>query len=98
MRGSNGIPEDDRYATIGPFDEDHFNYGGNYIGINRTKDMAFKLITLNKGRTTELKKALYDKIAERLATYPGVSRGDVIGLIEVSKEDWTLGNGEAQYA
>ena len=69
------------------------------MGINRTEDTVIIQITLNKSRTTELKQALYQKIAERLATNPGVPQEDVvISLIEVAKEDWSLGNGEAQYA
>lgn len=99
MRDTIGIPEDDRFATITEFDEDNFNNSGNYMGINRTEDTVLIQITLNKGRTTELKKELYQKIAERLATNPGVPQEDVvISLIEVAKEDWSLGNGEAQYA
>jgi len=99
MRDTIGIPEDDRFATITEFDEDNFNNSGNYMGINRTENTVLIRITLNAGRTTELKKALYSKIAERLAANPGVAPEDVvISLIEVAKEDWSLGNGEAQYA
>jgi len=99
MRDTISIPEDDRFATIAEFDEDNFNNSGNYMGINRTNDTVFIQITLNKGRTTELKKELYSKIAERLAANPGVRKEDVvISLIEVATEDWSLGNGEAQYA
>jgi len=54
---------------------------------------------LNQGRTTEKKKALYAKIAERLHANLGVRKEDVvICLLEVSAEDWSLGNGIAQYA
>jgi len=99
MRDTIGIPEDDRFATITEFDEDNFNNSGNYMGINRTDDTVLIQITLNKGRTIELKKALYQKIAERLAADPGVAPEDVvISLVEVAKEDWSLGHGEAQYA
>jgi len=99
MRDTISIPEDDRFATIAEFDEDNINNSGNYMGISRTEDTVLIQITLNKGRTTDLKKKLYHRIAERLATNPGVPPNDVvISLIEVSKEDWSLGNGEAQYA
>jgi len=99
MRDTIGIPEDDRFATITEFDEGNFNNSGNYMGINRTDDTVLIQITLNKGRTIELKKALYQKIAERLAADPGVAPEDVvISLVEVAKEDWSLGHGEAQYA
>ena len=53
-------------------------------------------ITLNAGRTLEMKRALYKRIAERLAESPGIRKEDVlVNLVEVSKENWSFGNGEA---
>ncbi|MET3922419.1 phenylpyruvate tautomerase PptA (4-oxalocrotonate tautomerase family) [Arthrobacter sp. UYEF20] len=47
----------------------------------------------------EQKKNLYRTIANRLHTRLDMRREDVfIGLIEVAKENWSFGNGEAQYA
>ena len=54
---------------------------------------------VNRGRTTDKKKALYAAIAERLNANLGIRKEDiVISLLEVSPEDWSLGNGVAQYA
>jgi phenylpyruvate tautomerase PptA (4-oxalocrotonate tautomerase family) len=45
------------------------------------------------------KKALYQEIAGRLHTTLGIRTEDVlINLIEVKKENWSFGNGIAQYA
>jgi phenylpyruvate tautomerase PptA (4-oxalocrotonate tautomerase family) len=56
-------------------------------------------ITANDTRTVEQKKALYKGIAERLSKSPGVRTQDIlINLVEVKKENWSFGNGEAQYA
>jgi phenylpyruvate tautomerase PptA (4-oxalocrotonate tautomerase family) len=56
-------------------------------------------ITLNAVRTTELKKALYRRTAELLNQEVGIRKEDVlINLVEVAKENWSFGNGEAQYA
>ena len=99
MRESIGKPEDDRFATITELEPGNFNSSGNYAGVNRTEDVIFIQVTLNTGRTVELKKALYAAVAKRLSNNPGVRPEDiVISLIEVAKEDWSLGNGEAQYA
>ncbi len=99
MRESIGIPEDDRFAIISELEPGNFNNSGNYAGIHRSDDVVFIQITLNAGRSVELKKALYSEIAKRLSINPGVRSEDiVISLIEVAKEDWSLGNGEAQYA
>lgn len=52
-----------------------------------------------KGRTVELKKAFYKALAERLHQELGVRLEDVfINLVEVKKENWSFGNGIAQYA
>jgi phenylpyruvate tautomerase PptA (4-oxalocrotonate tautomerase family) len=56
-------------------------------------------ITWNEGRTVEQKKALYKTIAQGLTATPGIRPEDVlINLVEVKKENWSFGNGVAQYA
>ena len=99
MRESINIPENDRFATITELEDGNFNNSGDYLGINRSDDIVYIQITLNGGRTSDKKKALYAKIAERLQAKLGIRTEDiVISLLEVSPEDWSLGNGEAQYA
>lgn len=99
MRETIEIPENDRFATVTELEPDNFNNSGDYAGIDRSDDVVFIQITLNAGRTIEKKKALYAEIANRLRADPGVRPEDVvISLLEVSKEDWSLGNGVAQYA
>ena len=56
-------------------------------------------ITWNEGRTVEQKKALYKAIADGLAAALSLRREDVfISLVEVRGENWSFGNGVAQYA
>ncbi len=56
-------------------------------------------MTVSNTRTVEQKKALYRRIAERLAKDPGLRPQDVfINLVEVVKENWSFGQGQAQYA
>jgi hypothetical protein len=44
----------------------------------------------------EQKKALFRRIAERLGQSPGVRPEDVLlNLVEVAKENWSFGNGDA---
>ena len=69
-----------------------------HLGIDRTDEVVFIQITLNEGRTVEMKKALYARNCELLAQKPGVRPEDVmINLIEVSKANWSYGKGEAPY-
>jgi phenylpyruvate tautomerase PptA (4-oxalocrotonate tautomerase family) len=70
-----------------------------YLGINRTDDLVIIQITWNEGRTVEQKKRLYRAIAEGLGKATGVSAENVfVDLVEVKKENWSFGNGVAQYA
>jgi len=56
-------------------------------------------ITLNEGRSLDLKKPLYRTIADQLNSRLSVRPQDVfINLVEVKKENWSFGNGESQYA
>jgi len=99
MRDTINIPEDDRFATISEHKPENINNSGSYLDIDRSDDVIFIQITLNHGRSTDQKKALYSKIAERLNASLDVRREDVVvSLIEVQLEDWSLGNGEGQYA
>jgi 4-oxalocrotonate tautomerase len=55
-------------------------------------------ITLNSGRTVEQKQQFYQAVADGLHETVGLRREDVfINLVEVPKENWSFGNGEAQY-
>ena len=66
-----------------------------YLGIPHSDDLIVIQITLNEGRTVELKKALFHAIAHGLNQAIGVSVSDVfISLVEVR----SFGNGIAQYA
>ena len=99
MRETFEVPEDDRFMTVTEHDEDTFWFGRHYLGIERSNDLVIIQITASNTRTTKVKKALYGRIVERLAASLGVRREDVfINLVEVAKENWFFGNGEAQYA
>ena len=70
-----------------------------YLGINYTAGIVFIQITWNAGRTTDVKKAFYRKVADDIHARTGIRKEDVwISLVEVSPENWSFGNGEMQYA
>ena len=92
-------PPNDRFQLITEHGKDNFLYAPEYLGITHSDDLIVIQITLNEGRTVELKKALYQAIAEGLGKALGVNPQDVfISLVEVKKENWSFGNGIAQYA
>ena len=56
-------------------------------------------ITVNNTRGPDKKKALYARIAELLAKNPGIRPENIfVNFLEVPKENWSFGNGIAQYA
>jgi 4-oxalocrotonate tautomerase len=94
-----GVPENDRFQVIAEHDGDDFLFDTDYLGIHRTDDLVIVQITWNEGRTVEQKKTLYKAIADGLHAAVGLRREDVlINLVEVKKENWSFGNGVAQYA
>lgn len=93
------VPEDDQFMVITEHDAATFRYGRSYLGIARSDDLVFIQVTANNTRTVDQKKALFRRIAELLGENPGVRPEDVfVNLIEVVKENWSLGRGLAQYA
>ena len=93
------VPKGDRFQVIAEHAVGDLVFDSNYLGIARTPDCVFIQVTLNKGRTTEVKKAFYQAIADGLHLRIGLRREDVlINLVEVDKENWSFGNGVAQYA
>jgi 4-oxalocrotonate tautomerase len=92
-------PPMDRFQIIREIAKENFIYTPEYLGVRYSNDLIIIQITLNEGRTVELKQALYRSIVEGLQKNIGLSPSDVmINLVEVKKENWSFGNGIAQYA
>jgi 4-oxalocrotonate tautomerase len=99
LRETFNVPEEDRFITIGEHDEDGFLFSRTYMNIERNDDLVILQITVSNTRNVEQKKALFARIAELLSQNPGLRREDVfINLVEAVKENWSFGNGIAQYA
>lgn len=93
------VPEDDQFMTVTEHSAANFRYGANYLDIARSDDLVFIQITANNTRTLAQKKALFRRIADLLGKDPEIRPEDVfVSLVEVEKENWSLGNGVAQYA
>jgi 4-oxalocrotonate tautomerase len=93
------VPEDDLFMSIAELAPDNFVFSRRYMGIARSDDFVLIQITVSDTRTQQQKMALYKAIADSLAADPGVRPEDVfVNLVEVQREDWSFGNGLAQYA
>ncbi|CAN7222541.1 tautomerase family protein [Variovorax sp. LjRoot290] len=99
MHETFNVPLDNQFMTIREHDATNFRYGASYLGIARSDDLVLIQMTVNNTRTVEQKKALFGRIAELLGESPGIRPEDVfVSLVEVAKENWSLGHGLAQYA
>ena len=98
LRETFTVPEEDRFIVITEHDDDGFIYSDNYLDIARSADLVFIQITVTNSRGVDQKKALFARIVAVLAENPGLRREDVfINLLEMLKENWSFGNGIAQY-
>jgi 4-oxalocrotonate tautomerase len=99
MREAFNIPEEDRFVVVSEHSESEFQFSKTYLDIARSDDLVIIQITANNTRTVEQKEALFAGIAGILSVNPGLRQEDVfISLIDVPKENWSFGNGIAQYA
>ena len=93
------VPKDDKFQVITEHAPEEMNFPESYLGNHYSNDIIFIQITLNAGRTVDLKKAFYKRIVDDLGTQLSVRPQDVvINLVEVAKENWSFGGGIAQYA
>ena len=92
------VPKNDLFQIITEHPQAELLFDRNYLGIPRTDDCIFVQVTLSAGRTVEMKQRFYKQIADALHQTLKLRREDVfINLVEVPKENWSFGNGEAQY-
>ncbi|WP_269583923.1 tautomerase family protein [Roseibium sp. Sym1] len=99
MRETFDVPADDRFMTITEHAQEDFVFGRHYMNIARSDDLILILLTVSDTRTVERKQALFKRIATGLVRELGVRPEDIfINLVETKLENWSFGNGIAQYA
>lgn len=99
LRETFNVPEDDQFMAVTEHDAANFRFGASYLDVKRSEDVVFIQITASNTRTLEAKKALFRRTMEVLVERPGLRPEDVfVNLVEVAKENWSMGNGLAQYA
>ena len=98
MIESFSVPRNDRFILVHQHEAEEFDYDPNYLDIARSDDLVIIQIACNNTRTVPQKQAFYKAVVEKLAADPGVRPEDVlINLLETAKENWSFGNGVAQY-
>ena len=99
MREVINVPENDKFQVITEHPPEDLNIAPNYLGNTYSKDILIIQITMNAGRTVEMKKAFFKRIADDIHAQLKLREDDVfINLVECVKENWSFGGGIAQYA
>ena len=98
MRETFNVPDGDRFMILTEHDQDDFVYDPNYLGIQRSDDLVYIQLTVSNTRPTAQKQELYRRIVAKLTASPGLRPQDIfVNLVETLPENWSFGNGEAQY-
>jgi phenylpyruvate tautomerase PptA (4-oxalocrotonate tautomerase family) len=94
------VPPHDRFQVISRHETDEISYPEEgYLGIEYSRDLIIIQVTWVGGRSTEVKKKFYQRIADEIHEKEQVRKQDIwISLVESGREDWSFGNGEMQYA
>lgn len=92
------VPLADKFQTVTKRDADALVCTPEFLSIQHTKKIVFVQIHCSPGRSLEMKQALYKQIARQISDSTELLASDVIiNLVETARENWSFGNGIAQY-
>lgn len=92
------VPARDRFQSFTEHGPGSLIHDPNYLAIERSDGFVMIQVFLSAGRAVELKRAFYARLVALLKESPGIRPDDVMtNLVEVRGEDWSFGNGIAQY-
>jgi phenylpyruvate tautomerase PptA (4-oxalocrotonate tautomerase family) len=98
MRQAISIPEHDLFVVLTAHAEGELVADPGFMGMQRSADFTLVHITLRRGRSVEVKQALYREIARLAQERASIPADDVmVVLSENDSADWSFGKGEAQY-
>ena len=93
------VPPADKFHLVQRHAPEELICTPEFLGVKHTSHVVMVQIFLSAGRSLEAKKALYARIAQQIADTSGFAAGDVIiTLSETTRDNWSFGNGIAQYA
>ena len=90
-----GMPDDELFNLVSEYEPENFFYDRKFNGIARSDKLVVIEITMRRGRSDAMKKALYANIAANLEKLGKISPRDVfIFMHENDYSDWSVGNGQ----
>ncbi len=93
------VPADDRFQILAHHAVGELVCTPEFLGVRHGGHVVFIQIACAPGRTHDMKRALYATIAREVAATTRFDADDVIiNLVETARENWSFGQGVAQYA
>jgi 4-oxalocrotonate tautomerase len=94
------VPLHDKFQVVTRHAPDEIIYPEEgYLGLNYTRDLIIIQITWVSGRSVDVKKKFFRRIADEIHEKAHVRKEDIwINLVDTNREDWSFGDGEMQYA
>ena len=94
------VPVHDKFQVVTRHEVDEIIYPQEgYLDMRYSPDLIILQVTWVAGRSVDVKKRFFRSIAEEIHQRAKVRKEDVwISLVDSSREDWSFGNGEMQYA
>jgi phenylpyruvate tautomerase PptA (4-oxalocrotonate tautomerase family) len=94
------VPVNDKFQIVTRHSADEIIYPDEgFLGVKYSPELIFIQVTWVGGRSTDVKKQFYRRIADEVHKKAGVRKQDVwISLVDSGREDWSFGNGDMQYA
>ncbi len=90
-----GMPADELFNLVTDHDAGQFFFSRTFNGYARSDRVVVVEITLRRGRSDAMKRALYAHIAANLQRDAGVAPSDVfIFMHENDHSDWSVGGGK----
>lgn len=89
-----GMPDDELFNRVTPYAPGQFVFSRSFNGVARSDAVVVVEITLRRGRSDAMKRALYAAIAQNLQAMAQVAPADVfIFMHENDYSDWSVGHG-----
>ncbi|MEC5212466.1 phenylpyruvate tautomerase PptA (4-oxalocrotonate tautomerase family) [Polaromonas sp. CG_9.5] len=90
-----GMPADELFNLVTDYDAQQFFYSRTFNGVARSDGVVVIDITLRRGRSDAMKRALYASVAQNLEKNAGIAPSDVfIFMHENDYSDWSVGGGK----
>jgi phenylpyruvate tautomerase PptA (4-oxalocrotonate tautomerase family) len=93
------VPVADRFHLVQRHASDELICSPEFLNVRHSDHVVMVQIFFSVGRSLDAKKALYAEVASEIAAATSFATADVIiNVSETTRENWSFGNGLAQYA